>query len=294
VSEASSLASDATIFVNDRGALKQTPIAVLSGAMTGSDATALHFKGVLSELPDNPAEFADGDVILVGDKEYVYYGETFFELGDASGIAANAASIVDLGQRVTTLEQADHTLDPLAIHYTNADDEEREAVYNGKGAVSVDLSAYATKTDVTTEVADAVGEAVDGVVKTVNGTSPDADGNVELKITGTVKSVNGVSPDENGNVTIAITEGGAGTGIASVVQTTTAVSDNGANIITVTLTSGETSTFQVRNGSKGSPGDPGDPGYTPVRGTDYWTDADKSVIINDVLAALPTAEGVAF
>lgn len=33
-------------------------------------------------------------------------------------------------------------------------------------------------------------------------------------------------------------------------------------------------------------------GYTPVKGTDYFTEADKSEIVNAVLAALPVAEGV--
>lgn len=32
-------------------------------------------------------------------------------------------------------------------------------------------------------------------------------------------------------------------------------------------------------------------GKTPVKGTDYWTDADKQEMVTDVLAALPTWEG---
>lgn len=35
----------------------------------------------------------------------------------------------------------------------------------------------------------------------------------------------------------------------------------------------------------------GDKGDTPVKGTDYWTAADKAEIVNDVLAALPTWAG---
>ena len=35
-------------------------------------------------------------------------------------------------------------------------------------------------------------------------------------------------------------------------------------------------------------------GHTPVKGTDYWTASDKQDIINDVLAALPNANGVAY
>lgn len=45
-------------------------------------------------------------------------------------------------------------------------------------------------------------------------------------------------------------------------------------------------------GAPGAPGKDGEPGKTPVRGTDYWTEADKTAIVADVLAALPAAEGV--
>lgn len=40
-------------------------------------------------------------------------------------------------------------------------------------------------------------------------------------------------------------------------------------------------------GDKGDPGTNGTDGKTPVKGTDYWTDADKTEMVNDVLAALP-------
>ena len=53
----------------------------------------------------------------------------------------------------------------------------------------------------------------------------------------------------------------------------------------------------VEKGAKGDKGDKGDPGadgYTPVKGTDYWTDADKTEIINAVLAALPDGSEVSY
>ena len=92
-------------------------------------------------------------------------------------------------------------------------------------------------------------------------------------------------------------DGTDGIGIASIVQTTTSAADGGSNVVTVTLTNGEKSTFSVKNGSKGSAGAAGSngaDGYTPVRGTDYWTAADKTEIINAVLDALPAAEEAAF
>ena len=44
-------------------------------------------------------------------------------------------------------------------------------------------------------------------------------------------------------------------------------------------------------GLKGDKGDPGAPGKTPIKGTDYWTAADKAEIVADTLAALPTWTG---
>ena len=48
---------------------------------------------------------------------------------------------------------------------------------------------------------------------------------------------------------------------------------------------------QGEKGEKGDTGSPGPAGYTPLKGTDYWTAADKSEMVSDVLAALPTWEG---
>ena len=44
-------------------------------------------------------------------------------------------------------------------------------------------------------------------------------------------------------------------------------------------------------GDKGDKGDTGADGDTPVKGTDYWTPADKQEIVDDVLSALPTWTG---
>ena len=44
-------------------------------------------------------------------------------------------------------------------------------------------------------------------------------------------------------------------------------------------------------GDKGDTGAAGADGYTPVKGTDYWTAADKAEIVDDTLAALPKWTG---
>ena len=44
-------------------------------------------------------------------------------------------------------------------------------------------------------------------------------------------------------------------------------------------------------GPPGEQGPPGDAGKTPIKGEDYFTDADKREMVNDVLAALPIYAG---
>lgn len=44
-------------------------------------------------------------------------------------------------------------------------------------------------------------------------------------------------------------------------------------------------------GAAGTPGKNGTDGKTPVKGTDYWTEADKAEIVADTLAALPKWTG---
>ena len=48
---------------------------------------------------------------------------------------------------------------------------------------------------------------------------------------------------------------------------------------------------QGAQGPVGPTGETGPAGYTPVKGTDYWTAADRQQMVSDVLAALPTWEG---
>lgn len=46
-----------------------------------------------------------------------------------------------------------------------------------------------------------------------------------------------------------------------------------------------------KDGAPGQQGPQGEPGYTPVKGTDYWTAADKVEMVEDVIAALPVYNG---
>ena len=76
---------------------------------------------------------------------------------------------------------------------------------------------------------------------------------------------------------VAIPEVINGAGIKSIEQTSTSSEDGGVNTITVTLTDGGTSTFEVRNGSKGSQGNPGEKGEKGESAAQpNWNQNDKT------------------
>lgn len=54
------------------------------------------------------------------------------------------------------------------------------------------------------------------------------------------------------------------------------------NGTTLTVTSASGTSSANLKGEKGDKGDDGDDGYTPVKGTDYWTEADKQEMVNEV------------
>lgn len=78
---------------------------------------------------------------------------------------------------------------------------------------------------------------------------------------------------------------GTSVAVASVSQST---EDSGSNVVTFS----DGTTLTVKNGSKGSTGAAGaagQDGYTPIKGTDYFTDADKAEMVAEVQSAM---EGV--
>lgn len=51
---------------------------------------------------------------------------------------------------------------------------------------------------------------------------------------------------------------------------------------------------QGPKGDTGDTGPQGPAGHTPVKGTDYWTAADKAEMVADVIAALPDGTEVSY
>lgn len=56
----------------------------------------------------------------------------------------------------------------------------------------------------------------------------------------------------------------------------------------------ESGDFKGDKGDKGDPGKPGKDGYAPEKGKDYFTEADKQELVNDVLNELPNGDEVSY
>lgn len=106
-----------------------------------------------------------------------------------------------------------------------------------------------------------------------------------------------VEDDGNGNITIrALTTEGTGTSGQNGYTFTPSVSPDG--IISWTndggLVNPEPVNIKGPAGANGQQGPAGTNGKTPVKGTDYFTQADKEELVQAVLAAMPDGDTEAY
>lgn len=105
-----------------------------------------------------------------------------------------------------------------------------------------------------------------------------------------------VEDDGDGNITIrTLTGEEGGTGTPGVTFTPSVSADG---VISWTNDGGldnpEPVNIKGPEGQKGDTGAPGAAGKTPVKGTDYFTAADKAELVQDVLDALPDGDEAAY
>lgn len=107
--------------------------------------------------------------------------------------------------------------------------------------------------------------------------------------------------DKNGTKTATINDGADGQdgkdgqngndGKDGTSVTVSNVSESSASGGTNTVTFSDGKKVNIKNGKDGSNGTNGTDGKTPVKGTDYFTAADKAEIVNAVIASLPVYNG---
>lgn len=79
----------------------------LEGQITGLTG-AMHFKGVETAIPEDVSSYVNGDVIIVGEKEFVFNDGAFVEFGDVS---AEGDRLAALETHKTTYEAKVNTLE---------------------------------------------------------------------------------------------------------------------------------------------------------------------------------------
>lgn len=146
-------------------------IQTLEGQITGLSG-AMHFVGVKEAVPEDLDNYNAGDVITVGEKEYVFNGTAFVEFGDVS---AEGTRIGNLETRMTTAEgnitQAQNDIDAVESDLadevtarTNADTAlsgriaTLESAVGESGSVAEDI-ATAKSEAISTAAADATSKA---------------------------------------------------------------------------------------------------------------------------------------
>ena len=135
----------------------------LSAAVAGLSG-AMHFEGVKDSIPEDNTGYESGDVILVGNKEYVFDGTTWHELGDESiyavkgsiknaDIADDAAitqsKIAGLSDRLSGIDAAIEAAKSNANGYTDnaiATEVENRNTAISEAVAALDSSVTATAT----------------------------------------------------------------------------------------------------------------------------------------------------
>lgn len=145
---------------------------------------------------------------------------------------------------------------------------------------------------------------VDGIstVRSVADVPPDDEGNVPLTIddlnglsdikvvststaeAGTPANVEVVKSGSVANLSFIIPKGEEGK--AATIEVGTVTTGEAGTEVKITNSGNEnaaTFNFTIPRGEAGLKGEKGNDGYTPIKGTDYWTDSDKQEITNEVL-----------
>lgn len=97
-------------------------------------------------------------------------------------------------------------------------------------------------------------------------------------------------PKGEAGTAATVTVGAVTTGDPGTDAAVTNAGTSAAAVLNFVIPRGE----KGETGAKGDTGATGEAGHTPVKGVDYFTDADKSEMIQAVLDALPAAEGESY
>lgn len=244
----------------------------------------------LSRLDRSIDSYQVGDMVRVVSRPHGL--DAYFQLTERElDLLDGAEGQITLGKTTTSLTGADvardkgntTALDRVAVSYKT----DLAAVQQETG------QQVAAAVEVANEAAAAVGEKL-GADAIVDNLETDDATKVLSAAQGVVLKAlidegGGGTPGEPG---ADGKDGEDGVGIETVEQTTTSTEDGGANIVTVTLTDGSSSTFQVLNGSRGAQGEQGPQGEKGDPGDAAGVEIVDNLTTNDSTKVLSAAQGV--
>ena len=150
-------------------------VATLEGTITGLSG-AMHFKGVENAIPEDVSGYADGDVIIVGDKEYVFNDGSFVEFGDVSAEGERIGALENIvgkeaeGENAATglvkavadnaaaiaQEKADREAKDAELVKADSDNLAEAKKYTDDEIAELNISQYAKQADLDTHTDDKV------------------------------------------------------------------------------------------------------------------------------------------
>lgn len=169
-----------------------TRIATLESQITGLSG-AMHFEGVKAEVPADGTGYEAGDVIIVGEKEYVFNGTAFVEFGDVSAegerIAALETTVGD--ENSGLVKSVADNASAIATEKSRAEDAESTLSGRIDALEDIDHDAYALKTAVAADKAELEGKISTNTsaIGTLNGADT-VEGSVAKKIKDAIAAEN--------------------------------------------------------------------------------------------------------
>lgn len=133
-----------------------TRIATLESQITGLSG-AMHFEGVKGEVPADVSGYEAGDVIIVGEKEYVFDGTAFVEFGDVSAEGERIAAL-----ETTVGDENSGLVKDIADEITRAKAAEKANADAIVAQATSDAATYETKADASAKLTEAK-EYADGL-----------------------------------------------------------------------------------------------------------------------------------
>jgi hypothetical protein len=237
-----------------------------SDGATGKDGTSVTVTNVSESGTDggsNVVTFSDGKKLTVKNGSKGSDGAAGKDGADGEDGVSPVVSVSKIGNTTT-------------ITFTDAEGTKTATVLDGEDGGKGDTGD--------------TGVGIAKVEQTTTSTADDGNNIITITLTNGSKYTFQVQNGSKGSQGEPGKDGAAGADGSSITVTNVSetTTDGGTNVVTFS----DGKKLNVKNGTKGSKGDTGEAGHTPVKGTDYFTAAEKAAMVSEAAAAIPIGDYV--